>query len=1193
MPRIDVNLDGGLNTQDDEYKVGFNGFTTLQNIRQVDGVIAKRYGTGSQNTISSKTIDNVENFVSRRLAGVKIDASSSNYTFSNANKRLNISAITGVEVPGDARDNSGTWTDIFKAGDTVCISGTASNNGIFVIESVDSNLQMTFYRAPVDEPTTSSGTIYITFAITTNYTSPTTLTITDDDSYDDEGYLYTYTTGANKYIGLLNPGDFGDDIALKTVSSSANIHMRAKAYTDAVRFSCGLDDAPLIFRYVNRNHFNGYLKYGNNTNADLLYSRWILDSAVIDNQSSAFSGMELWNGLGNSSNFHLRAFRGGLNLADNVYDYKVIPVFDGNQEMLLDDSVYDFSTRTLSLVGGVDESGYTSSKSTGIRMKGTITLANLNPRVSGLNIYRSTNGGTFYKVKSIYMGDNDPNVKHLRDINRVSDRFYFSNYTAIDSDDLDSKVLMYDGFETVIASGSGSNDYNSIGWKSFTVTDALTSESPKADTNFSPEYYGSNLLCKFNQVSEETETIFSNNGEAIGGSASGGWYIADGTEVVDRLDGTGFDDGTGDINKVFEDTDTPGPFSSAFASGNSSNFHAKFENDGSTQNDSSGRVRLNNSADSFNETLTYVVSGWVRAEGFNSPDCQWRFYLSTDSSANPGPNETGDLVLAEGKGGDLNQNIDNWRYFQYEMKAPGSDSTGNIYLWVRILTPQNWIAGGSSFSTGAYLYLKGLSIRQSVTIYDIGPSGTKPVGFFGKNILADTDLTEGVTSINVPDGSLKGNYYHSYTAGSIDESAFPLNVGGGGAVESSVNGIILDNIGPFIKIAGEISTTNATDAQSNLNISTSNYRFALSTNTASTLSVDFIDPGWVDGARHPFEASKSLDVKHKYATMLNGRQFVANVKIQSEGDTEEYPNFVMFSETGMPDVIPVTNFIQLQDLQGGEIVGIETLMNDIVVFMTRGIFRISVPSNDPSSWSLVEAHPNIGCLGDKAIAKAPNGIYFLAESNIYFLNSGFEAIPIGNPIRDDYQSKSLVSTTADKMRLHYDVKYNRVYLTYAIATSTTFYIYNIVKNIWNTELHSAVEYDEFSQTRNNDTLLIETDTNSKIRNAVDTSEFRDVNGAGSQVAIDMTVKTGKQLLTSLDKNAFIRRVNTITDDGGGNGELNLELSGVTPTVTKNDHLVGVQSTRTSARGKFAQIQISDSTNEDSAKEISKVDVEYE
>ena len=259
----------------------------------------------------------------------------------------------------------------------------------------------------------------------------------------------------------------------------------------------------------------------------------------------------------------------------------------------------------------------------------------------------------------------------------------------------------------------------------------------------------------------------------------------------------------------------------------------------------------------------------------------------------------------------------------------------------------------------------------------------------------------------------------------------------------------------------------------------------------------------------------------------------------------------------------------------------------------RGIFRISVPSNDPSSWSLVEAHPNIGCLGDKAIAKAPNGIYFLAESNIYFLNSGFEAIPIGNPIRDDYQSKSLVSTTADKMRLHYDVKYNRVYLTYAIATSTTFYIYNIVKNIWNTELHSAVEYDEFSQTRNNDTLLIETDTNSKIRNAVDTSEFRDVNGAGSQVAIDMTVKTGKQLLTSLDKNAFIRRVNTITDDGGGNGELNLELSGVTPTVTKNDHLVGVQSTRTSARGKFAQIQISDSTNEDSAKEILKVDVEYE
>ena len=63
------------------------------------------------------------------------------------------------------------------------------------------------------------------------------------------------------------------------------------------------------------------------------------------------------------------------------------------------------------------------------------------------------------------------------------------------------------------------------------------------------------------------------------------------------------------------------------------------------------------------------------------------------------------------------------------------------------------------------------------------------------------------------------------------------------------------------------------------------------------------------------------DVKFKHATMLNGRQFVGNVKITSDEDIEEYPNFVMFSEANAPDIIPTTNFIQLQDLQGGEIVG--------------------------------------------------------------------------------------------------------------------------------------------------------------------------------------------------------------------------------------------------------------------------------
>lgn len=40
-----------------------------------------------------------------------------------------------------------------------------------------------------------------------------------------------------------------------------------------------------------------------------------------------------------------------------------------------------------------------------------IDLTKLNPRMSGINVYRKTNNGTPYKVKSIYMGDNDVTQK--------------------------------------------------------------------------------------------------------------------------------------------------------------------------------------------------------------------------------------------------------------------------------------------------------------------------------------------------------------------------------------------------------------------------------------------------------------------------------------------------------------------------------------------------------------------------------------------------------------------------------------------------------------------------------------------------------------------------------------------------------------------------------------------------------------
>ena len=94
MPIKEVQLSGTLNLQDDEYAIGLNGFVELVNLRQQNGKLVQRYGTGSPTTLSSKNIDNMEIFVDRRLQAVKIAAGTCNVQFDHSEKRINLSDIS-------------------------------------------------------------------------------------------------------------------------------------------------------------------------------------------------------------------------------------------------------------------------------------------------------------------------------------------------------------------------------------------------------------------------------------------------------------------------------------------------------------------------------------------------------------------------------------------------------------------------------------------------------------------------------------------------------------------------------------------------------------------------------------------------------------------------------------------------------------------------------------------------------------------------------------------------------------------------------------------------------------------------------------------------------------------------------------------------------------------------------------------
>ena len=414
--------------------------------------------------------------------------------------------------------------------------------------------------------------------------------------------------------------------------------------------------------------------------------------------------------------------------------------------------------------------------------------------------------------------------------------------------------------------------------------------------------------------------------------------------------------------------------------------------------------------------------------------------------------------------------------------------------------------------------------------------------------------------------------------------------------------IITDNNGAFLRTSSLLPLVGIDEATrtDSCFFGTSNYQFytvdtGTSAHTSTTyVMMDFYDPGLPDGARHSNETATSTDVKFKYATMLNGRQFVANVKITGDEDTEEYPNFVMFSESNSPDIIPTSNFIQLQDLQGGEIVGIETLMSDIVVFMTKGIFRINVPNGDPANWSLVEAHPNIGCLHDRTIAKAPNGIYFGSKNGIHFLDSGFSVQSITEPIKTSWQTKTTSSPSEEILNLQYDPKYNRLYVSWFPATSTVMYVFDIKRQVWYQYLYkgNSTGIKHMSLNHNNELIFIDRGSSSNLQLA-EGSNYNDANNSSYPALISM--KTGKQILSTLANKTRVRRVNTITERSGGSVTLDLDVITDQGTQSKNSHLNGTQSTKVESTGKYVQIEINNDGDsaDNNSYEIQYVDIEHE
>lgn len=232
-----------------------------------------------------------------------------------------------------------------------------------------------------------------------------------------------------------------------------------------------------------------------------------------------------------------------------------------------------------------------------------------------------------------------------------------------------------------------------------------------------------------------------------------------------------------------------------------------------------------------------------------------------------------------------------------------------------------------------------------------------------------------------------------------------------------------------------LQTTKAMTAATNVDCMLANYKWEDRTLLGEvTHRLTWNDVGYADGATHPLVGQTSIEVDYKYAQYLDGRQFVGNVTLDPTDANEEHKDWIIFSEFEQPDVLPVSNYITIEDLQGGEITGLETHMGRLVVFMEKGIYVLSIPSADPTSWELVESEENIGCIAPDSICKVEEWIFFAGYDHIYALTPNFQAVPISKSLQDDYQGSSTLTDT----KIEYEMKRRQLLVLFGDDTANAY-----------------------------------------------------------------------------------------------------------------------------------------------------------
>ena len=134
----------------------------------------------------------------------------------------------------------------------------------------------------------------------------------------------------------------------------------------------------------------------------------------------------------------------------------------------------------------------------------------------------------------------------------------------------------------------------------------------------------------------------------------------------------------------------------------------------------------------------------------------------------------------------------------------------------------------------------------------------------------------------------------------------------------------------------------------------------------------------------------------KYITSFKNRLFMS-------GSPD---NLVRFSASGMPEVFPKLNVIDLGDKDGGKITGMYASTNSLVVFKEHGVYLITQGPDGGFTYKTITK--DVGCIAANSIRDVPfTGLVFLSHKGVFVLkgfledtNSPTEIVNLSTPIKE-------------------------------------------------------------------------------------------------------------------------------------------------------------------------------------------------